>query len=76
MSEYLSFSTFTPSEQMECIFQLVEDLSFEFACYVASANESLKAVHLSGIKECISDLKTWHPGFDLGTGTLPWEREE
>lgn len=35
-----------------------------------------QAEAITQLSNHVSDLKTWLPGYDLNSGTMPWERGE
>ena len=54
----------------------LEEVQYHFQCYVTTKDELNKAYHLIELSNRMGDLSTYHPGYDLDTGTLPWERED
>jgi len=55
---------------------LIEDISWHFQCYCKSKDLRARADHLTKLSNDISDLQTYHPGYDYNSGTMPWERED
>lgn len=54
----------------------IEEVYYQFN-RLTSANDVLtQASALMDLNNAISDLVSWHPGYDINSGTLPYEREE
>lgn len=66
----------TPYEDMVAIPQdLIEDIHYHLSRYDSSTSRTNAGFHLTQLSDKISDLKTWHPTFDVNTGTIAYERE-
>lgn len=53
-----------------------EEVEYQFHNFAHSKDELVRADALIKLSNAVFDLKTWLPGFDADTGTLPWERED
>lgn len=57
-------------------YEAVDNVVYQ-AQMLTGANRLDTAAHyLIELSNALGDLKTWMPGYDDRTGTLPWEREE
>lgn len=64
------------TDKLTAIIDLIEDVVYEFDRYVGATFLTDQANHLNQLANHMSDLRTWHPGYDYETGTMPWERDE
>jgi hypothetical protein len=55
---------------------LIEDIDYHLTCYNRSTDKANAGHHLIELFNKVSDLSTYHSGYDHRTGTLPWERED
>lgn len=55
---------------------LIEDIDYRLQSYDKSASRSNAGHHLIELQNLVSQLKTWHSGYQYESGTLPWERED
>lgn len=55
---------------------LIEEIYYHLNCYDSSSYRSNAAYHLNELQNKVSDLSTWHSGYDVDTGTMPYERED
>ena len=56
--------------------QLIEEVAYRFDCYYKAPTPMAQAHQLRRLADAVSDLKTWHKGFDVGSGTMPADRED
>lgn len=61
---------------IEDIADLIEEIDYNFESYSSARDLVTQAHYLTKLRDNVSDLKTWHAGYDLRTGTLPWERSD
>jgi len=55
---------------------LIEDIHYHLHRYDTEKSKASAGHHLSELFNRVSDLTSWHSGFDVDTGTMPWERED
>lgn len=65
-----------PSDMRTVPVDLIEDVHYHYASYVAGGRLDNQARHLTELANKVSDLSSWHPGYDMNSGTLPWERDD
>lgn len=55
----------------------IEEVYYHFQCYT-QANSDLvnRAHHLMELQNAVGDLASFHPGYDIDSGTMPYERED
>jgi hypothetical protein len=55
---------------------LIEDIQYHLYCFnVSQSRDKANAgYHLIELFNKVSDLSSYHTGYDEHTGTLPWER--
>lgn len=56
--------------------ELIEDIHYHLNRYNESKTRSGAGHHLIELFNKVNDLTTWHSGFDVETGTMPWQRED
>lgn len=54
----------------------LEEVVYRYEQFAEAASPSRAASALVALGDAISDLKSFHPGWDFETGTMPWDREE
>ncbi len=55
---------------------LIEDVQYHLHLYNTTQDKANAGHHLIELFNKVSDLSTYHSGYDDRTGTLPWERED
>lgn len=55
---------------------LIEDIHYHLNCFDTSRSRANAGHHLIELFNAVGNLVTWHGGFDINTGTLPWQRED
>ena len=68
-------SDWTDAERVEHMAECITEVDYSFHLLSNARNLFDQAEALIRLNNSLSDLKTWHPGFDERNGTLPWERE-
>lgn len=58
------------------IYEALEEVDYYFNLYMQSQSVYDKARYFVALSNAMSDLRTWHPGYDADTHTLPWERRD
>lgn len=53
-----------------------EEADYWWTRYINATTLHEQAVCLVRLMDAMSDLRSWLPGFDIETGTMPWERDE
>jgi hypothetical protein len=68
-------SDWTDAERVGHIAECIEDVGYRWHLLEHAKTLPDQAEAITGLANAISDLKSWHPGYDDRNGTLPWERE-
>jgi hypothetical protein len=55
---------------------LIEDIHYHLTRYDKATSRANAAYHLVELWNKVGDLTTWHPGHDVNSGTLPWQRDD
>lgn len=55
---------------------LIENIGHHLDSFDVATSKITSAYHLMHLNDSVSDLKSFHPGYDSNTGTLPYERED
>lgn len=55
---------------------LIESIDYFLTSFDKSRTHTNAGYNLIELFNAVSELKSWHPGYDIDTGTLPYEREE
>lgn len=63
-------------EKWKVVEGLIEEVHYRLECVDSSSNLSNRAHHWIELQNAMSDLITWHSGYDVNSGTLPWQRED
>jgi hypothetical protein len=66
----------TPEIEAQPWHDAAGEVEYQFHRYVNTNDIVNRADALIKLSNAVFDLKTWLPGFDSDTGTLPWERED
>jgi len=53
-----------------------QEVTYNWAVYLNAQDPLSQAKALVLLSQAVFALKTWLPGFDPTTGTIPWERGE
>lgn len=56
--------------------ELIEEIQYRLFMYNRTTDKANEGHHLIELFNHVSDLSTYHSGYDDRTGTLPWERED
>lgn len=64
------------SKMVEVPEELIEEIHYRLTCYDNSATRSNAGHHLNELFNDVSQLITWHSGYDYNSGTMPWQRED
>lgn len=55
----------------------IEEVYYRFQCLTQPNSDLVnRAHHLVELQNAVSDLATFHPGYDVDTGTMQYERED
>lgn len=54
----------------------LENVVYLFDLYARAENLAAQAAYLVELSNAVDDLRSFHPGYDLDTGTMPWDRED
>lgn len=54
----------------------LENVVYYFDLYVHADSVLERAEYLVELSNAVDDLRSFHPGYDLDTGTMPWDRED
>lgn len=54
----------------------LDEVLYWFDVYSQATTPKDQANSFVILSSAVSDLKSWHPGYDVYSGTLPWERED
>lgn len=52
------------------------DVDYFWKVFISASTPLSQATALVNLSNAFSDLRTYLPGYDYETGTLPWERED
>ena len=73
----------TPSSTAPAVSELlgdaldaVADVLYRYDQFVDATTELNRATRLVDLNNAVDDLRSWHPGFDADTDTMPWDRNE
>ena len=55
---------------------LVEDIHYHLSRYDGATSKTDAGRHLANLWSAVHDLTSWHPGYDINSGTMPWERDD
>lgn len=55
--------------------ELIEDIQYHLQMYNTTNSKANAGYHLIELFNRVGDLSSYHSGYDINTGTLPWERE-
>ncbi len=53
-----------------------EEVMYQWHLFSKATTPVLAANYLVELSNAMSDLQTYHPGWDYKTGTMPWERDD
>lgn len=54
----------------------LEEVIYHFQMYVRDGGSLInRAHHLVELQNAVGDLSSYHPGYNVDNGTMPWERE-
>ncbi|QIG57806.1 hypothetical protein SEA_PAULODIABOLI_71 [Microbacterium phage PauloDiaboli] len=55
----------------------IEEVVYRFRAYTQPSSDLVNSAHhLVELANAVSDLASYHAGYDIETGTLPYERED
>lgn len=54
----------------------LESVIYHFDRYLQAVNLQRQAEYLVELGDAMDDLRTYHPGYDVRSGTMPWDRED
>lgn len=57
-------------EQLEWLYEAIEDVDSRLTDYHEATTIGWQAYHYMKLIDAIADLRTYHPRFDLETGTI------
>ena len=66
----------TTPEPLSGSLESLENVVYYFDLYAQAENVADQAGYLIELSNAVDDLRSFHPGYDLDSGTMPWEREE
>lgn len=56
--------------------ELIEDIHYHLNRYDSTDSRVNAGYHLSELFNKVGDLTSWHSGYDINSGTMPWERQD
>lgn len=66
----------TTPEPIPGSLESLENVVYYFDLYARAESVADQAGYLIELSNAVDDLRSFHPGYDLDSGTMPWEREE
>ena len=63
-------------ERTARLMDALEEVHHQWQTYREATDPVTQAHRLTQVDAAISDLATYHPSYDLDTGTLGWERDD
>ena len=54
----------------------LETVIYTFDRYVEAGTVGQQASYLVELINAMEDLRTFHPGYEVESGTMPWDRED
>lgn len=67
---------FTDDEDAAVPLDLIADIAYSWWQWQRATHPLERAQPLIDLSNRLSDLRSYHPRWDIETGTMPWEREE
>ncbi len=64
------------SEDTHPYAEAIEEVHYRFVMMSTTTDALNQAHHLIELQNAIGDLVTFHPGFSIDNGTMPWQRED
>lgn len=85
LADYVPLPNTTEAEKAEMadamidpthLYEAIEELHYRWMLFANAKNQLDAADALVTLANAMHDVASYHPGWDIDTGTMPWERED
>lgn len=72
----MAATDWTPEERLAHMAEAIEEVNYRYHLLATAKTLPDQGQAIIDLSNAVSDLSTWHPGYDPETSTLPWERQD